>query len=337
MFGQLRQKIILSLAFAALVYFALTLYADAPKLAEAFLDWDWRWLPVVLVAVLANYGVRFIRWHYYLHVIGINNVPPRPSLLIFLSGFSLTMVPGKLGELLKSVLLKSHYDIPISYSASIVAAERLTDVIGMTLLAAVGVSIFPMGVPALAFIVIALIVAIALLQSRTIAEKIIALLERLPLIGKFAPLAKNMYESAYLMLRLRPLLISVALSILAWFGECVALFLILLGFGQPATGLLLLQATFIYASASLFGAVTLLPGGLGATEGTITSLTQLFVNTSATIAAAATLLVRVCTLWLAIVLGGMALFILGKTDRPANLQLSIEQSAQPIDGDVPTS
>jgi len=335
MLGQLRQKIILSLAFAALVYFALTLYADVPKLAEAFLGWDWRWLPIVLLVVLANYGVRFIRWHYYLHVIGIHNVPPRPSLFIFLSGFSLTMVPGKLGELLKSVLLKSHYDIPISYSASIVAAERLTDVIGMTLLAALGVSIFPMGVPALAFIVAALVVVIALLQSRTLAEKIIGVFERLPIVGKFAHLAKNLYESAYLLLRLRPLIISVVLAILAWFGECLALFLILLGFGQSPTALLLLQATFIYAAASLFGAVTLLPGGLGATEGTITSLTQLLVSTSATIAAAATLLVRVCTLWLAIVLGTLALFVLGKTTKPTDLQSSIEKSSSNIDDNVP--
>ncbi|MBI5035658.1 MAG: flippase-like domain-containing protein [Chloroflexi bacterium] len=335
MLGQLRQKIILSLAFAALVYFALTLYGDAPKLADAFLGWDWRWLPVVILAVLANYGLRFMRWHYYLLVIGIHNVPLRPSLLIFLSGFSLTMVPGKLGELLKSVLLKSHYDISISYSASIVAAERLTDTIGMTLLAAVGISMFPNGVPALVLIIIALVVAVVLLQSRTLAEKIIGLFERLPIIGKFANLAKNMYESAYLMLRIRPLIISVTLSIVAWFGECLALFLILLGFGQAPTGLLLLQSTFIYASASLFGAITLLPGGLGATEGTITSLTQLFVNTSATIAAATTLLVRVCTLWLAIILGSVALFILGRTGKPANLQeLSIDKSAQPTDADI---
>ncbi len=132
MLTNLRQKILLSLVFAALVYLALTLYADAPKLAQALANWDWRWLAPTLVAVLANYGIRFARWHYYFHVIDIKNVPPRPSLLIFLAGFSLTMVPGKLGELLKSVLLKSHYNIPVSYSASIVAAERLTDVMGMT-------------------------------------------------------------------------------------------------------------------------------------------------------------------------------------------------------------
>ena len=320
MFNQLRQKIIWSLVFAALVYLALTLYADAPKLAETFLRWDWRWLPVTILAVLINYSVRFVRWHYYLHVINIKNVPLRSSLLIFLSGFSLTMVPGKLGELLKSVLLKSHYNIAISYSASIVAAERLTDVMGVTFLAALGVSIFPNGVPALVVAIILLVVIIALLQSRAIAEKIIGLLERLPVVGKFAPLARNMYESAYLMLRLRPLMISFALATLAWFGECVALFLILLGFGLPATELLLLQATFIYASASLFGAITFLPGGLGATEGTITTLTQLLVGTTSAVAAAATLLVRVCTLWLAIGLGCIALFVFGKIEGATDMK-----------------
>lgn len=320
MFNQLRQKIIWSLVFAALVYLVLTLYADAPKLAETFLRWDWRWLPVTILAVLVNYGVRFVRWHYYLHVIDIKNVPLRSSLLIFLSGFSLTMVPGKLGELLKSVLLKSHYNIAISYSASIVAAERLTDVMGVTFLAALGVSIFPNGLPALVAAILLLVVVVALLQSRAIAEKIIGMMERLPVIGNFAHLARNMYESAYLMLRLRPLMISFALSALAWLGECVALFLILLGFGLPATGLLLLQATFIYASASLFGAITFLPGGLGATEGTITTLTQLLVGTTSAVAAAATLLVRVCTLWLVIGLGCIALFVFGRIEGATNMK-----------------
>lgn len=320
MFNQLRQKIILSLVFAALVYFALTLYADAPKLAESFRHWNWHWLPITILAVLINYGVRFARWHYYLHVINIKNVPLRSSLLIFLSGFSLTMVPGKLGELLKSVLLKSHYNISISYSASIVAAERLTDVMGVTLLAALGVSIFPNGMPALVTAVILLVVIIGLLQSRPVAEKIIGAMERLPMIGKFAHIARNMYESAYLMLRLRPLMISFVLATLAWFGECFALFLILLGFGLPATGLLLLQATFIYASASLFGAITFLPGGLGATEGTITTLTQLLVGTTSAIAAATTLLVRVCTLWLAIGLGSIALFVLGRIEGSTDMK-----------------
>jgi uncharacterized protein (TIRG00374 family) len=262
-----------------------------------------------------------------LRVIGIANVPPLPSLLIFLAGFSLTMVPGKLGELLKSVLLKSHYAIPISYSASIVAAERLTDVMAMALLAAFGVSIFPVGIPALITILVGLVVVVVVMQSRTLAERVIDLIARVPGIGRFANLARNMYESAYLMLRVRPLVISVVLGVIAWFGECVALFLILRGFGLPDTIHVLLAATLIYAGASLFGAVTFMPGGLGATEGSMTSLLQLLVGASAPIAAAATLLVRVCTLWLAIVLGGIALFIFERVGRSAGLPVATTEDS----------
>jgi uncharacterized protein (TIRG00374 family) len=160
-----------------------------------------------------------------------------------------------------------------------------------------------------------LAILVAAMQSRRIAECALDLLARAPGIGRFANLARNLYASAYLMLRWRPLLIAVALSVIAWFGECVALFLILRGFGLPETLDVLLAATFIYASASLFGAATFMPGGLGTTEGSMTSLLQLLVSASAPIAAAATLLVRVCTLWFAVGLGVIALLILGRIGR----------------------
>lgn len=321
MFTNLRSKIIWSLAFAAIVYFALMLYADAPKLADALAHWDWRWLWLTLLAVLVNYGVRFLRWHYYLQVIGITSVSPRPSLLIFLAGFALTMVPGKLGELLKSVLLKSRYDVPISRSASIVAAERLTDVIGMVLLAVIGISVFPIGLPALVVTFVGLVLVVAVVQSRRIVEGLLGHL-RVRWLERVTNVLWNLYESAYLLLRWRPLIVAVVMSFIAWWGECVALFLILHGFGIDATWSVLLAAMFIYAGASLFGAATFTPGGLGTTEGSMTSLLQLVLGTSATLAAAATLLVRVCTLWFAVGLGALALLILGKEGVTAKLDLT---------------
>ncbi|MCX7840409.1 MAG: lysylphosphatidylglycerol synthase domain-containing protein, partial [Anaerolineae bacterium] len=84
----------------------------------------------------------------------------------------------------------------------------------------------------------------------------------------------------------------------------------------------LLAAMFIYAGASLFGAATFTPGGLGTTEGSMTSLLQLVLGASATLAAAATLLVRVCTLWFAVGLGVLALLILGKEGMTVRLDLT---------------
>ena len=158
----LGRKISVALLFALGVFIALTFYADAPRLAAALAAFQWQWLPLALAVTLANYVLSFARWHYYLRVIGVTNVPPRDSFLIFLSGFSLTMTPGKLGEVLKSFLLKARYGTPVSYSASIVVAERLTDVLGMVLLAAIGLGLYPIGAGALTAIVAATVALIAI-------------------------------------------------------------------------------------------------------------------------------------------------------------------------------
>ena len=93
--------------------------------------------------------------------------------------------------------------------------------------------------------------------------------------------------------------------------ECVAFFIVSIGIGQPPSALLLLQATFIYAAASLFGAVSMLPGGLGATEGGMALLLQQIVLVAREDSVAATLIVRLCTLWFAVLLGVVALAVLG--------------------------
>ena len=307
----LKGKLALSLIFALLVFVALTFYADAPRLFAAFAKFDWRFLPLALATTLANYLLRFARWHYYLDVIGAKNVPRRDSLMIFLSGFSLTMTPGKLGEVLKSFLLKSRCGTPVSYSASIVFAERLTDVLGVVILAAVGLVFYPLGLSALGIVLVVTALFVLVAQQRALAERLLDLFARLPFIGRFANLARNLYESAYLMLRAKPLLIAIALATVAWFGECLTFFIVLLGIGLAPSVLLLLQATFIYAAASLFGAVSMLPGGLGATEGGITLLLQQIVGLAREEAVAAALIVRLCTLWFAVLLGVIALLAFG--------------------------
>ncbi len=307
----LRGKLALSLIFALLIFVALTFYADAPRLLAALAQFDWRFLPLALAATLTNYLIRFVRWHYYLGVIGVRKITRRDSLMIFLSGFSMAITPGKVGDVLKSFLLKSHNGTPVSYSASIVFAERVTDVLGVVILAAAGLVVYPLGIGALAIVLVVIAIFVVIVQQRALAERLLDLFARVPVLGRFAHLARNLYESAYLLLRLKPLLIAIALAIAAWFGECVAFFIVLVGIGLPPTFLLLLQATFIYAAASLFGAISMLPGGLGATEGGMALLLQQIVTLAREQAVAATLIVRLCTLWFAVLIGVIALLALG--------------------------
>src|SRR6185503_20386935 len=69
------------------------------------------------------------------------------SLLVFLSGFVLTVTPGKLGEVFKSAVLAAVHQVPAARTAPIVVAERLTDVIGVVLLIVAGSAGFSGGLP----------------------------------------------------------------------------------------------------------------------------------------------------------------------------------------------
>jgi glycosyltransferase 2 family protein len=61
------------------------------------------------------------------------------------------------------------------------------------------------------------------------------------------------------------------------------------------------------------GSASGLPGGLGAAEGSVLGLTLLLVSTSAALGAAATLLIRFCTLWFGLGLGVIALLVFSST------------------------
>jgi glycosyltransferase 2 family protein len=307
--SSLARRLAIGAVLGLAVILALGLFADLPRLLDSLSRWNWAFVPVVLIAVLANYALRFLRWHYYLAVIGANEVSVSDSLGIFLSGFALTMTPGKLGEVLKSFLLKQLNDTPVSYSASLVIAERLTDVLGMVLLAAAGLGAFQIGAPALVIVVAASATLILVVQQRDLSLRLIALFGRLPVAGRFAGLAVNLYESSHLLLHPRPLLAGIALATLAWFAECLAFYVVILGLGIPASAPLLLQATFIYAIASLLGAISFLPGGLGATEGSMAILLSQLSGLEKDPAIAATLLVRFATLWFAVLLGVITLLL----------------------------
>jgi uncharacterized protein (TIRG00374 family) len=99
------------------------------------------------------------------------------------------------------------------------------------------------------------------------------------------------------------LLYGIALGVVAWGAEGVAFYYIMQVLGNDLT---LSTALFIYAFSILVGALSFLPGGLGGAE--ITMVTLLMLNNVAQPqAVAATVLIRVATLWFAVALGIFAL------------------------------
>ncbi len=300
---------LLALAVAALV----VAWGDAPAVARSLSTFPPLLIAPVLLLTLWNYGLRWLRWQVYLRILGVHGVGRLDSALVFLSGFAMGLTPGKSGELTKSYWLREIAGperAPFARTAPIVFAERLVDGIAMLLLAATGLVTFQFGVAALLGVAALAVAAVVLIQARPLVH---ALLHRLqPRATRIVAVLDTAYDSARELLTWPRLAGAVLVGILSWGGECLALYVILLGFGALPSLELLNQATFALAVGSVIGSASLLPGGIGAAEGTVAAVLDLVAHQPPAVAAAATLLIRVCTLWFGVLLGAASLVVLAR-------------------------
>lgn len=324
----LRRSILISLALGLLVVIALGLASDARAVAASFGAFDWTALPAVLGLTLFNYALRWLKWDYYLRRMGMGDgVSYYDSVLLFTSGMVMAVTPAKVGEVLKSALLKRINGTPITASAPIVLAERITDGLAMLLLMAAGLTLYPPARPAFVALLVITVIGLLVVQSQPLVARLLALLERLPLGGKIAPRAATVYDSSRRLLSWRLLSVSTIISIVSWFGECAALYYVLVGLGVTGDDLLL-KATFVFAASTLFGLVSFLPGGLGVSEASSTGLLVLLVPMAAGPATTATIIIRFCTLWFGVSLGVIALAQFGR--RYGALNTETARAATPV-------
>jgi uncharacterized protein (TIRG00374 family) len=280
------------------VFAALLVYADAGRVIAAFSRFDLRAFAAVLGLTTVGYVFRFGKWEFYLRELDIH-VPLKTSLTVFFSGLMMVVTPGKAGEVWKAWLLRDMEGVPASQTTSVVGAERITDLLSLSLLAAAGVVAY--GYPSIILVVLAVlfVLGFALLQWRAGCLRLLAWAETLPVVGDHAKSLETFYESSYALFRFHPLSVATVLSVIAWGLEGVALWIVLRGFGVETA---LLVGIFVFALGTVIGAVSMLPGGLGAAEATMVGLLGTFA-VAEPIAAAATMVIRVGTLWYAAVLG----------------------------------
>ncbi len=298
MLDKIKNKIFISLAFAGAIYLAFSIYANLDNVISAFEFFNWLWIPVLLLLSFANYFVRFLKWDYYLSVtkVKINKID---SFSIFMSGLIMSITPGKVGELLKSYLVKQIKNVPVSRTAPIIFAERITDSTSLLIISIIGAYSFSYGTELIIIISIFFVLLLVILSNKGIALPILKLLEKNKFLNKHLEKIHGAYESSYQLLRPLPLLYMTIVSLISWSFECLSYYLILIIFKGDVG---FLWSSFSYAFATIVGAVSMLPGGLGVTEG---SLTLLAINKGfpKEIAVASTFIVRVVTLWFAVLVG----------------------------------
>lgn len=311
--ARLVPSLVAGLILTVVVGSAVVMFGDLRSLRTALDGFTWWLIWPALGLTLWNYVIRFFKWQLYLKRLDIGGLSPRVGALVYLSAFALSITPGKVGEMIKCGFLLRLTGTPIARSSAAVVAERLTDGLAMLVLAACGAVQFAAGRSILGIAALVALAALLLLQRPDRFRALLDHIPPLPVLGRVARHADAFFEASGTLVRPSLLLAGTGLGVVAWLGECLAFFLILIGLGLPPTGQLFLIATFVLAVSSLAGALSMLPGGLGVAEASVAAMLLLLVRTPAMdsgTALAATLLIRFATLWFAVLLGIGALVIL---------------------------
>lgn len=265
-------------------------------------------LAPALAFAMASFGLRTLRWHTFLLAAGV-----RPRLLTSLRtqlvGFCLTMTPAKMGELYKSYLIERATGTPTARTAPIVIFEKLMDGLAFTGLAVLAGATLPeagdmlttaaRSLLGLGAVAIALVVVLRAIRPQTVERTLLRVLGALPFGTRLVRLLSTALRGGSDVLR--PLLLAqnMALSLVARSCDGLAMTWVGMAFGltlSPVAGIFVLNAS------GALGGFSMLPGGIGVVEASMSLLLISFGATPA-VAIVATLLARVLTLWLWVAIG----------------------------------
>lgn len=297
-------------AIGGALYLGVALSADAGAVLAALQRLG---LGVLITGTAVSslaYLIRFARWHAILATLG-HHLPWRFNLRVYIAGLALTSSPAKLGETVRSLLLLPQ-GVGLSHSIAAFFTDRLADVLGVALLGAVagllsGQRIVILEALAVLGLVGSLTLAAMLRSDR--AARYEALLHTHPRLGRWFAMAAAPARAWCQVWRARRVL-PYALAAFTAYG----LQGLVLGWyvSQVTTGVNIVQAVVIFASSTLLGAASMIPGGLGATEAAL--VYQLSgAGLSLADATAAAIAIRASTLWFSVLLGSLTLMTFGPT------------------------
>ena len=300
-------KIIVIVIAVVGLYAAFFIASDIRTVYDKITSFKIEFLLIIIPLVTTGWFVLFARWHLLLKNSKIL-IPKKDSLLIFFSGFALTIIPGKVGELIKSQLLKSKFDVPRSKTVPIVMLEQFYTLIGLVIISFFGIWFFELGAYVLGFFTALLIFAFILISSKKVFNKLIAIFEKRKFTSRFVEPLSSSYDIIKKSTKGPITFYASALTTIFWLIEAVVVYFVLLAFGVENMEFLMVIPT--YTTSLMLGFLSFLPMGLGVVEGSLASffsLQGIEVSLSLTIV----IIIRIFTRWYGVAVGFVALRLSG--------------------------
>ncbi len=293
---------ILCAVIIVVFYTIFILFSDAEKFSSQLIKIDVLFVPLIIAVHVISLLVCSMRQKVLLDSLNIK-LSLRQNILFQFAGYSMSITPGGMGELIKSHFLKKIHSKDYAKTIPVVFAEKYYNMLASALVITVMLFFrnnFEIEVT-VAVIWILLIAALVIIRNQKVFP-----MRKIPQVWALKNVLESISSFSNTLVALSEKKIFVKsffLGTVAVFADAVAIYLCFLAFNINYS---FIDSTLFVITSLAVGAISFLPGGVGVTE---LSMTGLLVKSGIIVSAALalTIFIRFMITWSTVVIGFIAL------------------------------
>lgn len=291
-------RTVLPAVVAVAVVVSLVVGTGPASFAQAMQRFDARYLVPIVVVATAALILQGVRWHFLLRELHVR-LRIRDTVLLSVAGQSITAILP-LGDLTRAIFASEATGEDFGEVVATVTVQELIYTLLLVLVAVPALLRFHLSIAIVVVTVLAVVGIMAILVVPPLFHVVHAVIDRTPILRRLSGEIDQLQRETVALLH-RPDTMGWSVLDLLRVGCSVTVFwLVVRGLG-PA-GFNWRQAALVLAVSYVGGAVSLIPGGAGATEATTVGI-MILVGVAPGIATAAALLQRVVVTGVSTVLG----------------------------------
>ena len=262
--------------------------------------------PIVLLS-LAVYLLQGIRWHFLLKDVG-TKLRLRDTILINLAGQTITAIVP-LGDLTRAAFASAADGTDFGTVAATVTVQELSYMLWLMLSALPAILALGYGLAAVIPVALGIALIVVVLTVSPVFCRFHDLVAHIPFLNRLLPAIDDLQQETSTLLRRSDALALTVLDAARVVVAVTTFWLVVQGLEPGRIGWW--QAAFVLALSTIGGAVSLIPGGVGANEASVAAL-LIFLGVSSGSAGAAAIIQRGLMTGLSLVLGFSAYALINK-------------------------
>jgi glycosyltransferase 2 family protein len=285
-------------ALGLAVIAGVVLFLNPERVGAAMTHFRLVLIAPILALSLLVYILQGLRWHFLLRDAG-TKLRLRDTILVNMAGQTITAILP-LGDLTRAAFASTAGGTDFGKVAATVTFQELTYTLVLILSGMPTVLTLGYGLTAVIPVVIGIAAIVVILTVSPVFYRIHALVAHIPLLSRLLPVIDELQEETVKLLHHRDARALWVFDAARVACAITSFWLILEALGASHFGWW--QAAFVLALSTIGGAVSLLPGGVGANEATVAA-TLVLLGLARGVAGAAAIIQRVLITGLSLGLG----------------------------------